>query len=193
MSKKTKKPIGIIAEDDSDVECVKVLIKRISGRDNIKIHKFVGKGCGKIKRKSNAWAKQLELKGCSTLILIHDLDSNKIPELKKQLSENLAPCPIKNHLICIPVQELESWFLSDPDSIKSSMNLYRSPKVAGLPENINSPKEYLGSLIYNASNKEKIYVNTFDNLKIANIISLTKIKNLCPSFIPFSDFIKEYV
>jgi len=78
MNRKAAPPVGIIAEDDSDIDSARVLIHRISGNNKIGIRKFIGKGCGKIKRKCHAWANQLNMKGCSTLILIHDLDTNKL-------------------------------------------------------------------------------------------------------------------
>ncbi|MFH1097664.1 MAG: DUF4276 family protein [Candidatus Desantisbacteria bacterium] len=193
MNRKASPPVGIIAEDDSDIDSVRVLIHRISGNDKIKVHKFIGKGCGKINRKCHAWADQLNKKGCSTLILIHDLDTNKPIELDKKIREALKHCPIINHLICIPVQELEAWFLSDPEAIKTSLNLRKEPVVKGLPENISSPKEYLGQLIDTASGGERIYLNTKHNVKIVEVLTIEKVKDRCPSFIPFYDFIRKYL
>lgn len=192
MSKGSVSPrIGIIAEDYSDVGSVKILIHRISGNSRIGTKKFIGRGCGKIKRKCNAWAYQLKLKGCSALIVIHDLDNNAIANLYKNIETSLSPCPIEKHLICIPVQELEAWLLSDPDAIKRAMKLKKAPKVKGIPEGINSPKEYLGSIILKASDGEKIYMNTVHNESIATALSISKALH-CPSFKPFHHFVKLF-
>lgn len=191
MNRKSGPPIGIIAEDDSDVDSARVLVHRIANNDKIGVRKFIGKGCGKIKRKCNAWANQLNRKGCTTLVLIHDRDDNKLDELRRIIESALTPCPIKNHLICIPVQEFEAWLLSDPEAIKTSLNLRKKPIIKGLPEQINSPKEYLGQLIHQASNGEKIYINTKHNVRIAEVLSIEEAKRHCPSFIPFYDFIKS--
>lgn len=193
MNRTSVPSVGVIAEDDCDVDSIRALIHRISGNDTIGIRKFVGKGCGKIKRKCNAWATQLKQKGCSNLILIHDLDRNDLDNLKDTLRKALTPCPIVNHLICIPIEEFEAWLLSDPEAIKASMRLQKKPNVKGLPEQINSPKEYLGKLIHMASNGEKIYLNTKHNVKIAEELSLEKTKNRCPSFMPFYDFVKKHI
>jgi Domain of unknown function (DUF4276) len=193
MIKKAPPPVGIIAEDDSDFISARVLVKRIALNNNIKFHKFFGKGCGKIKKKCHAWSNELSKRGCKTLVLIHDSDSKRSDDLREMLRKALAPCPIKNHLICIPVQEFEAWLLSDPEAIKKGLNLRKKPIVKGLPENINSPKEHLELLVDRASNGEKIYINTKHNIKIAELLSITKAMRLCPSFAPFYKFIHEYI
>lgn len=58
MSKK----IGIIAEDISDVEVIKILGKKISGKA-INSAYFVGKGCGPLKKKTPGWCKSLCTRG----------------------------------------------------------------------------------------------------------------------------------
>lgn len=185
--------IGIIAEDESDVNSARILIHRISKNNRIKIKQFLGKGCGKLKRKCNSWAKQLYLRGCTVLILIHDLDYNKLSELEFEVRESLNPCPIKKHLICIPVQEMEAWFLSDPNALQKALKLIYLPKVSGTPEKINSPKEVLEKVILKASGNEKLYLNTKHNEIISKHISLAVLKSKCPSYVPFHDFITQHI
>ena len=185
--------MGIIAEDDSDFFSACVLIRRIAKKDNVCFHKFIGRGGGKIKKKCCAWANELHRKGCKTLVLIHDSDDNEPNGLQQKLKGALGQSPIEKHLICIPIQELEAWLLSDPDAIKKGLNLQKKPVVPGQPEQINSPKEYLGKLIYFASNKEKIYLNTKHNIKIAEVLSIDRAKRFCPSFRPFYEFIHKHI
>ncbi len=192
MSKRIA-PVGIIAEDDSDIDCLKVFIHRIKSDEKIGIKKFVGKGCGKIKRKANSWAVQLKTKGCKSLILVHDLDKNNLTELKRKINDSINPCPITNHLICVPIQELEAWLISDTKAIQKSLGLPKQPKITGLPENIDSPKEKLGELIQRFSNNEKIYMNTKHNELIANEICIDTIKKKCPSFVELYNFIDNKI
>lgn len=176
------KCIGIIAEDNSDFETAKILIKRILKRDNISFKKAVGNGCGKLKRKAFDYAEDLSRRGCDMLILIHDLDRNAHTELFTDLKKRIENCKIDRKFVCIPIEELEGWFLSDPDSLKSTFNLKRKPKFNGSPEKICSPKEALGRQIYLCSNKSIIFLNTKHNQRIAQNITLEVLRKKCPSF-----------
>ena len=191
MKNKTRLKIGIIAEDDSDVDSLQVLIKKITNK-NIATKRFVGKGCGKLKRKCSAWSFQLKNRGCNLLIFIHDLDRWNLNELNTKLLESLLPSAIAKYIICIPIEEMEAWFLSDPRALRDAMNLKRIPNIKGLPESIKSPKEYLGQIIFSASNGDKIYLNTKHNVKISEHVSIDSIKNRCPSFNPLYEFIMTH-
>jgi hypothetical protein len=182
--------VGIIAEDDSDVESAKVLLHRIAGRTNIGVKRFIGKGCGRVRRKCRSWALALHTKGCKYLILIHDKDRNNLEELKKDLSEAIAPSPITLHLICIPVEEIEAWWLADPAALKTAFNLRKLPKIKGHPQSISSPKELIGRLIGKYSQARVLYLNTKHNAKIAGHVNFKKLKS-CDSFVPFYDFVRK--
>lgn len=193
MKKNVK--VGIIAEDDSDVSSIKVIINRISGR-NIGVESFVGRGCGNIKKKCGSWVNTLKLKGCSILVIIHDsdfLDSSGINSLKNEINRLISPCPISKNIIVIPVQELEAWFLSDPDGIKSALNLKKLPNIQRNPEFIDSPREFLEDLVLKTSQGEKIYIHTKHNGVLSNHTSLDLMKQKCSSFLPFFEFISSNI
>jgi hypothetical protein len=185
------KRVGIIAEDNSDVEAAKILIRRISGISNIGVRKFVGHGCGRINKKSNAWANILSKKKCQCLILIHDLDRKNLNTLYSDINRSLAPSPIKPYLICIPVEEMEAWWLSDPSAIKKAMNLRAFPKVQGHPDTIESPKEHISKLVRRVT-KKKSFINTVHNEKIAQHLNISKALN-CSSFSQFHQFVTQHL
>jgi hypothetical protein len=108
--RKSRKSIGIIAEDQSDVDVLTVLIGKIAKRP-FSVRRIVGGGCGKIVGKCRAWAQNLQAQGCRYLLVVHDLDTRNIGDLRNQLEAALRPCPIGQHLIVIPVREIEhgSW------------------------------------------------------------------------------------
>lgn len=177
------KCIGIIAEDDSDFESSKILIKKIVRKDNLPFKKMVTHGCGPLKKKAFEHARTLKNRGCDLLILLHDLDRNEIKKLESELQNKLKSNPFfSNYFICIPIEEIEAWFLSDPEGIKKALALNRVPKVKGMPETIHSPKEKLGEYINICSNHNKIYLNTKHNQIIAGKVSIDLIKNKCISF-----------
>jgi hypothetical protein len=91
--------IGVIAEEDSDIDVVDELIHKILPQKKYSIKSFVGHGCGKIRGKCFQWAKVLKTRGCSTLILLHDLDENIFMELYDQLNKALINCSIPKNIV----------------------------------------------------------------------------------------------
>jgi hypothetical protein len=183
-----KNNIGIIAENISDVNTVKNLISSISEKKISEKH-HLGYGSGKIISKCREWADSLYNRKCGILIVIHDSDENKPSEIHEKISRGLKKCPFSNYLVSIPVKELEAWLLSDPVGIKKAMNLKTLPKINGNPQDINSPKEYLGKIIDKHSNRTKKYLNTKHNEIIAIQTSIKEIHKKCESFRPFYEFI----
>jgi hypothetical protein len=185
------KAIGIIAEDNSDFETSKVLIKRIIKKDNITFKKAIGNGCGKVKRKALDYSKDLNKRGCNLLILLHDLDRNNLTTLKSELETKLKGSPIEKYFVCIPIEEIEAWFLSDPNGIREALNLRKAPNIKGQPQQIKSPKEKLEELVSISSNKEKIYLNTKHNEIIATKLCIDTARKKCDSFSKLYDFLLE--
>lgn len=192
MKKQNNSPIGIIAEDDSDVNSLMILVHKIAGNNKIGVKQFVGGGCGKIIKKCNSWANQLRAKGCKVLILAHDLDKKNFAHLKQNIEDALKPSPFENYLICIPTEEIEAWILSDNEAIKSGMNLKTVPQEFFHPEKIKSPKEEIEKIVRKLSSGEKSYINAIHNEKIIPHLSIEKAKTRCPSFAPFHDFIVKH-
>jgi hypothetical protein len=166
--------IGIIAEDDTDVKCLKILIKKI--RPSI-VLKGIGVGGGgnmSNMRKMEQWTRSLYAESCHFLLVVHDLDRNGATnalndknELMNKLKNALAKNPITQHCIIIPIEELEAWLLSD-----KHLN----------PENIVNPKQYLKK-----ANKN---YRTSDNEWLATQIDIVQISAKCPSFLPLKKFIE---
>lgn len=184
------KSIGLIVEDNSDFTCFSTLISRIADKDKIRFKKVIGNGCGKIKKKAFSWSANLHQRGCNVLVLVQDLDRNNQKELKKALEDSLSGSPIQTRLICIPMEELEAWLLSDPQGIKETFKLKRLPKFNGNPESIKSPKEELRDSIYACSDKRILYI-TKHNEKIAENVSIDKMKAKCSSFTELHDFVLD--
>lgn len=181
--------IGIIAEDDSDVECIKHIVLRNHPGRKIGFKKFVGHGCGKISRKANAWAEIFKKQGCNAIILIHDLDRNEKEVLYKKICKAFLPSPIKKYCICIPIEELEAWLLSDENAFKAIFNIKSILRLPQHPESIKSPKEYISKIVRSATENKVDYLNTKHNEKLAKIIDLNKIESKCPAYNELKTFI----
>jgi len=179
--------IGVIAEDDTDVEVVRELINKLAHGKVFSIKKFAANGCGKLIGKCHQWSIQLRERGCNLLIVLHDLDERQVNQLKQQLENALNNSPIIKRIVVIPIKEIEAWLLSDHQAIERAMNLKQKVTRVANPESIADPKKYLGDIIYLKSGKIKHYL-TNDNPKIAKKIDLLNLRR-CSSFIPFENFI----
>jgi hypothetical protein len=182
--------IGIIAEDKSDVEVVKILMGKIRPGRRFSVRSSVGHGCGRIKSKCREWARNLNLRGCYWLILVHDLDEADLRGLTQELSTALQPCPIERYVVIIPIREIEAWLLSDPQAIRDGLNLRSTPSHIANPEAIFDPKRKLGEIIGSRSQGGKVYINTIHNAKIAQHLALDKL-HACKSFLPLEVFCTE--
>lgn len=183
--------IGLIVEDNSDFEAFRILIQRIIQKDNIKFRKAVSNGCGKLRRKAASYAVNLYQKGCNMIVIVHDLDRNNYNELKEDLEAKISGSPAKFNFICIPIEEIEAWFLSDPKSIRVTFNLEKVPKIKGQPETIASPKEYIEQIVKIHSNKTKLYLNTKHNSQLSENVSIELINEKCNSFKELNDYLLE--
>jgi hypothetical protein len=183
--------LGIIAEDRSDVEVVRTVLKKISRRP-FTVQKFVGHGCGRIMGKCAAWAENLHRSGCTHLVLVQDLDGKDPVELSSKLATALEPGPIQQRIVVLAVQEIEAWLLTDSAAIRSALSLRRPIRRIADPEKIPRPKEYLRDLLFRASGNTLRYVNTIHNSKIADRVSVASLRR-CPSFRPLEKFAREHL
>ncbi|MEX5280727.1 DUF4276 family protein [Nitrospira tepida] len=181
--------LGLIAEDHSDVKVIRALIPRITGGRHCKVKPFVGHGCGKIRGKCRQWAINLRSRGCTSLVVVHDLDNKSATDLENELREALNPSPISRHAIVVPVQMIESWLLSDAIAIQKVFNLPSPPNSIPNPEALFDPKSKLEELVYISSGKRKRYINTIHNELIAAEANLERLRK-CASFLPLEEFIR---
>lgn len=181
--------IGIIVEDSTDFEAAKILIQRVTGKNHLTFKKAVSNGCGRLRRKALDYINDLTRRGCQMVIIIHDRDRNVHDELMNELCKIVKPAKIKTKYICIPIEEMEAWFISDPHGIKATFNLKRLPKFKGTPETISSPKEVLAEQVYLCSEKSIIFL-TKHNQKLAETVSIDAAKGKCRSFKALVDFLE---
>jgi len=181
--------IGIISEDETDCATVRVLVRRIidapSGRGvAIKSRYPSSGGCGKLRRDAAKYMKDLERTGCTSVILVHDLDRdpatselNDEAALRGKLAAIDVPRRIHRH-ICIPIEEIEAWFWSDQDVLDLVGKGHA--KASGAPHAIRQPKEALRRLSAQAHYKP-VY-STNENPRLAEALNLSRCAERCPAF-----------
>jgi hypothetical protein len=179
--------MGIIAEDDSDVAVIREITLLLLKPKPVSFVRFVGGGCGRLRRKCRAWAMDLMQRGCSWLIVVHDLDIYNEQKLRLELTASIIPARAKASVVLLPKREIEAWLLYDGYAIAGAFNESHPPRLPGNPESINDPKKYLRELIWKKYRKE--YLNTIHNALIAKQINVTCLRK-CSSFFPHTVFVE---
>jgi hypothetical protein len=180
---------GILGDDKSDVETLKVLVKRLADNQALPVKTKGYGGCANMLRKG---AKQLVLfrdLACTRFIVCYDADGPD-PKPKHELVRTriVEPSGIdKGVCIVIPVQEIEAWILAD---IECATEIFTSwnPKPINNPEQISSPKEYLEKLSRDSRQKPR-YSHATHNERMAKYIDLRKVCDKCSAFRVLAKFV----
>jgi Domain of unknown function (DUF4276) len=183
--------IAVITEDRTDFEVVRKIVHRVLDL-NIKTKNWSSKGCGKLKRKLEANLLQMAKAGCNAFIVVHDLDRNPEndslndeSELRKKLESSSSV--VTNKCICIPIEEMEAWFWSDPEVVKA---VGRGKGTAQQnPHLLKQPKEALIKLSIGENRKPRYSTNM--NVELAEILDLEICADRCPSFKDLVEFLKS--
>jgi hypothetical protein len=178
--------IGIIAEDESDVAVLKAITLTLIRPHRIGFSRFVGDGCGKLRRKCRAWANILVQQGCPWVVVVHDLDRYNEQDLRSALSDALTAARPNAGVVLIPKRELEAWLLYDPAAIAAAFNERATPPLPSDPESLADPKRFLRDLVWRKYRKQ--YLNTVHNPLIAERIDLTRLRSSA-SFAPHPPFV----
>jgi len=163
--------LGIIAEDDSDVAVLREITLALLRPRTVGFKRFVGDGCGKLRRKCGAWARNLVEQGCPCIAVVHDLDLYDERELRSELTIAIAPARARASVVLIPKREIEAWLLYDSGAIAAAFRENQCPRLPGNPETLLDPKKHLRDLVWKKYRKE--YLNTVHNARIAKHIDLS--------------------
>ncbi len=180
-----------MGEDDSDVETLLVLIRRMNGT-RFKVKRYSAKGSAKLRRKCSAISSYWIAQSVTHIIICHDADTKNTQEcnrLQNDLRNKVSAVPNCDDVVCIviPVQELEAWLLADVEVLNNKFSGMAMRDIPN-PERISSPKEY----IRRASRGRRLrprYFNTVHNPELASDLNIDKVLAKCPAFGPFYRFV----
>jgi len=185
----------VIAEDTSDFNCLKILIKRLENKEAISVE---GKGFGSCGNMMNKGAKFLssynEQNKYRKLIICHDRDESSYQGIyEKVVLKIVNNAKIKSEkLICIliPTKEIEAWILADIKAVSKVIPSWQPKDEYLHPEDIKDPKEALIRL--SRTNRPKpLYSHNTHNEQIMKHIDLEMIKKKCPSFAELAKFVES--
>jgi hypothetical protein len=186
----------VIAEDKSDLECLKVLIRRLANDKTITIEGKGYHGCGDMLKNGalllRSYGKQ---KNFRKFIVCYDRDEESSQKRYEQvISEIIKPAGIKKseNLICIliPTKEIEAWILADTQAISKVFSSWKAEEEFLHPETIDNPKEKLVGLI-NKGRARPLYTDSSNNKPIMNYLNLDIVKKKCPSFAELAAFVEQ--
>jgi hypothetical protein len=185
--------IAVIAEDDTDCDAIKNIIRRVLD-ENVSTKKWASKGCGILKQKLSAKLSSLARDGCNAFIVVHDLDRN--PEngmlndeaqLRRELEKLASNINRSARHICIPIEELEAWFWSDPKVIEYIGK--GKGKASANPHSLAKPKEELIKLSRDEKRRPRYSTNM--NAELAEKLDLELCAQRCESFRGLKQFLES--
>jgi hypothetical protein len=182
--------IGVIAEERNDIDVLYEFTCKLVPENSFSFSSFAAHGCGRLRNKCRAWSNNLIQRGCTHLVVIHDLDSEDQNALRAELDNSVRGIGFSGRIILIPVFEIEAWLLSDSLALKQTFHMKKLPNIPQNPETIPHPKEYLRDTVWKYSKKH--YVNTIHNKKIASVLTIDKAL-LCSSFAPYPPFLSNTI
>ncbi len=187
----SKRKIGLIVEDETDFEALKIIISKLDARFKFIFEKRIADGKGKFKNKLTAWTDLFSSKGCHAVVAVVDADTlnrNEIKELTNEYEELLRKSASKKKLIVVTFFELETWLLYDTGAIKKAFGIKKEIKKISNPEGLVNSKEKLRDIVEKFTKHKRYFYSTNDNKKIASHLNV-KLLNSCTSFIKLKSFI----
>lgn len=181
---------GILGEDDSDTDTLKVLIRRLANDPSLSIRPKGFNGCAEMLRKGARQLRAFANTGCTRFVISYDADRCDPTLRHREVIERIVnpsgigfPC-----CVLIPVQEIEAWILADIQAVSKVLTSWNPSPLETEPERIDDPKEYLEALSRN-NKKKPIYDHATHNAKVAKHLNLDRLRTRCPSFVPLARFI----
>jgi hypothetical protein len=193
---------AILGEDESDVETLNVLVRRLALNTGLSVKRKGYDSCGELLRKGAAQLRSYLALGCTRFVVCYDSDGED-PQARyaEVLDKILKPAAIRPYVsgmplqgiascccVLIPIQEIEAWILADIEAVTNVFTSWKPSPIKQNPETIPSPKEYLERLS-RQTNKKPIYHHATHNQVVARHLNLELVRSRCPSFGPLVDFV----
>jgi hypothetical protein len=181
---------GVIGEEESDAEVIKVLVRKLKNSQTLK---FLCKGfCGDGELLKNG-AKNLrafKTQGCDKFVVCYDADGPDPAKRHEAVVKKIIEAAeiASEYFVVIPVQEIEAWILADIQAVTKVFTSWKPDPIKENPEGITNPKERLISENRKYFGKPK-YTPSVHNPRVAEHLDLHTVRKRCPSFEKFAFWI----
>lgn len=183
---------GVIGEDQSDVDTLRVIIRRLWRGDPVKIRTRGYSGCGQMLNKGAGQFGLFRNQGASRFVVCHDADQSPAAAIRDAVLERvIRPARVSGSAcIVVPIQEIEAWILADLSKVSVVIPSWAPPpNDIASPEAFTDPKDWLERL--SRQHARPRYVHAVHNTKIAEHLDFAKVARSCPSFRPLQDFVQN--
>ncbi|HLO40652.1 MAG TPA: DUF4276 family protein [Phycisphaerales bacterium] len=175
--------LAILAEDQSDAEALKVIVRKHLKNESLSIRMKGYDGGGNLLAKGWRDIASWRRRGYTKFLLCHDSDGRSVDDVLKTLrDEVIQRCGLSSECFClvVPVQELEAWLIADEVAVQDEIPSFRFTGHEH-PENIKSPKEWLQDESH-SKKARPLYVPKLNNPGIASKLRHDVVARKCPSF-----------
>jgi len=184
---------AVLAEDESDVATLVVLIRRLAEDDRVPIR---GRGFGGGGDLLKYGARELGLyaRFARRFVVCHDCDTaDYVERTRKLIDKVIKPSGVDGQFCAlVPVRTIEAWIVADLEAVKKVLTGWGGAKPVGNPEGVDNPKLLLDRLTRKDGVKPR-YVNAIHNQRIAAHLDLQRIRASCPSFEPLHSLVTKGV
>jgi hypothetical protein len=180
---------AVLAEDESDVQTLTVLIRRLAESVHIPVR---GRGFGGSGDLLKHGARELRLyaERASRFVICHDCDEDSHENKTKLLIDRIIKPSGVNGQFCalVPIKTIESWLIADLAAVQRVFKGWRGGKDIENPETLEDPKKQLERMTRVDGVKPR-YVNAIHNVQLAGQVDLEKVRRRCPSFDPLRSLV----
>lgn len=182
---------AVLGEDRSDVEMIQTLIRRIANSPNVAVSRKGYQGAPEMLAKAPMQIQAYKKLGASRFIVCYDSDGYPAEERHKEIVQRVLIPANVDAVFCalVPVQEIESWVLSDIDAVAKVHTSWRPPQKFSHPEHVIKPKEFLEKMTQQR-NLRPLYNHKTHNPQVAKHLSLQQLASKCPSSLPLFDLVQ---
>ena len=178
---------AVLAEDQSDFQTLKALIKRVT-QPNMAV---MGRGFTGVSELIKDAPKSLHalsrIRSLKTFIVCADADELKDDARRKEIQDKVLKNSPVNCTIVIPTWEIEAWIMADINAGAKIFGRWKAQEEISHPENIKDAKEHLERLCKKSTSPP--YNHATHNQRIIEHLDLNKVYTRCKSFRPLLEVI----